>query len=457
MDYIASDNDFSLLSLADLLAARDQFHLHLLHKPNVIGTAVGRYRIRKEEPWLSRDDPQGNTAQSRRVRSARTLENSEVRSYSWPAILVFVKQWVAQDDFSSPDQAVPPTIYLADGRRVPICVVQADRAETRPEDVANYNFPASVIGGGFPVLCDVQGREHIASVACLVSDGHRTYAMTNRHVAGEPGSPIHAILGGNKERVGRSAALQLTRAPFSSLYPAWPGENVFVDLDVGLIDIDDLNRWTTQVYGIGEIGELADLDASNISLRLIGCPVRAFGAASKAMTGEVCALFYRFKSVGGFEYVSDLLIGPRRGGSLGTHPGDSGTLWLIEGEKSGAPPRPLALQWGGQVFLDAGRTASSYALATLLSTACNQLDVTLVRDWNAQVTEYWGAVGHYGIAAQAIAKIQNDHLKRLMAANLERISFDLDLINKKKSGGAEHQGIRPLGRCAGYGLEGRPL
>ncbi|MFX5761085.1 hypothetical protein ABTE44_20360, partial [Acinetobacter baumannii] len=76
--------------------------------------------------------------------------------------------------FSSPDQAVPPTIYLADGRRVPICVVQADRAETRPEDVANYNFPASVIGGGFPVLCDVQGREHIASVACLVSDGHRT-------------------------------------------------------------------------------------------------------------------------------------------------------------------------------------------------------------------------------------------------------------------------------------------
>ena len=219
---------------------------------------------------------------------------------------------------------MPPAIYLATRRRVPLCVVEADRDDMRPEGAANYNYPASIIGGGYPVVCDIQGREHVASICCLVTDNHRTYALTNRHVAGEPGSPIYSIIGGNKERVGVSAPLQLGRASFSEVYPGWGGQNMYVDLDVGLIDIDDLNRWTTQVYGVGEIGDLADLNSSNISLRLIGCPVRAFGAASREMSGEICALFYRFKSVGGFEYVSDLLIGPRSGAQLGTHPGRLG-------------------------------------------------------------------------------------------------------------------------------------
>lgn len=221
-------------------------------------------------------------------------------------------------------------------------------------------------------------------------------------------------------------------------------QNVYVDLDVGLIDIDDLNRWTTQVYGIGEIGELADFDTSNISLRLIGCPVRAFGAASREMHGEVCALFYRFKSVGGFEYVSDLLKGPRGNTPLGTHPGDSGTLWLIESATAKTPPMPLALQWGGQVFLDDGRAGSSYALATFLSTVCNQMNITLVRDWNTGLPEYWGAVGHYSIASKAVDRIRNGNLKRLMTANLERISFSLPDINKKNMAGLSKQDFVPL-------------
>ena len=130
--------------------------------------------------------------------------------------------------------------------------------------------------------------------------GHRGWSphrCFDRHVAGEAGSPIYSIIGGNRELIGISSPLQLSRATFTELYPGWPGENVFVDLDIGLIDIADLNRWTTQVYGIGEIGEIADLDASNLTLRIIGFPVRAFGAASREMLGEVCALFYRIKSV----------------------------------------------------------------------------------------------------------------------------------------------------------------
>ena len=55
-----------------------------------------------------------------------------------------------------------------------------------------------MMGGGYPVICEVQGKEHIATVACLVSDGHRVYALTNRHVVGEAGTPISTIIGKDK-------------------------------------------------------------------------------------------------------------------------------------------------------------------------------------------------------------------------------------------------------------------
>ena len=227
---------------------------------------------------------------------------------------------------------------------------------------------------------------------------------------GAPGTRIDAIVGRNRVSIGTSATSQLTRKFFTELYPGWPGKDVYVDLDIGLIEVDDVNQWTTQVYGVGEIGQLADLDVSNISLRLIGCPVRAHGAASGDMRGEICALFYRYKSVGGFEYVADVLIGPARDRPVGTHPGDSGTLWLtdVQGDKLG--PQPIALQWGGQVFLDRTERRSSYALATFLSTVCNQLDVTLLRDWNIGLPDYWGAVGHYSIATKACGIIRNPKL-----------------------------------------------
>ena len=443
-DYLSLKNDFALLSLRDLLAAREHFHLHLMHKQNVVATAVGRYRIRKGDPRPDNNNSSGNAARSVGPRTVRTLTNSEVRSYSWPAILVFVEHWVDADDFAHPDDAVPSAVYMPNGQKVPVCVIQVEKDDVRSEGDAHYNYPASVMGGGYPVICDVQGQEHIASIGCLVTDGNKTYALTNRHVAGAPGMRIDAILGCNRASIGTSANNQLTRKFFTELYPGWPGKDVYVALDIGLIEVDDVNQWTTQVYGVGEIGELADLDVSNISLKLIGCPVRAHGAASGDMRGEICALFYRYKSVGGFEYVADALIGPARDRPVGTHPGDSGTLWVTDVEGNKPDPQPIALQWGGQVFLDGGERRSSYALATFLSTVCNQLDVTLLRDWNSGLPDYWGAVGHYSIATKAGGIVRNPKLKRLMTANLQRISYQVEDISKKRMAGLSKQTFVPL-------------
>jgi hypothetical protein len=443
-DLFASPTDFNLLSLHDLLAARDNFHLHLINKANVLATAVGRYRIRSSDPWPSQDRPGGGDTLVRGQRPPRTLANSEVRSYSWPAILVFVSEWIQPGSFANPEDAVPPAVYMPNGQKVPICVILVEKNDVRSQAEANYSFPAGTIGGGFPVLCDVQGQEHIASIGCLVTDGHKTYALTNRHVAGAPGSVIYSLLRRNKVVIGSSATGQLSRMLFDEVYPGWPGKNVYVDLDVGLIDIDNLDDWTTQVYGVGEIGPLADLNVTNISLRLVGVRVRAHGAASGEMRGEICALFYRFQSVAGFEYVADALVGPVDEQPLGTHPGDSGTLWLTDQSADPLGPRPFALQWGGQVFLEDDGKVSPYALVTFLSTVCDRLDVTVLRDWNTGLPDYWGAVGHYSIATRAIDAIRNRQLKALMTANLDRISFDINDINKKAMQGLSKRDFVPL-------------
>lgn len=461
MDYLSADGDFALLALRDLLDAREHFHTHLIHKRNVIGTAIGRYLIRKTDPYPTREapglKPAVTSTEVKRPRGERTLENSEVRSYSWPCVLVFLSEWVdVHSGRLAPEDVVPPAIYMPDGRVVPICLVRAPLDDKRPEQVRDFAFPENYIGGGYPVVVDVQGEEHIASIACMVSDGHTAYALTNRHVAGEPGEAVYSVLSGRKTLIGHSSPKQLTRLPFETVFPSWPGKHVYAHLDVGLIEVVDKTRWTAQVFGLGTLGPLADLSPTNFSLKVVGCPVRAFGCASGEMYGSIFALFYRFKSVGGFEYVADFLIGPRAAKEgekplpFGTHPGDSGTLWVLDGGKpdDGAnkrPSRPLAVQWGGQAFLENGKTARQpYVLATTLSTICSVLEVDVVSDWNTGLPDYWGAVGHYSIAERAILFAPGGPLKELMTANLDRISFEEHLLNKKNLTGLSNGDFVPL-------------
>lgn len=425
---LALHNDFNMLSLPDLLLAREKNHVELMRRENVIGTAVGLYLIRKEDPWPSRDKRPARKHQA----APRTLGNSEVRDYSWPCILVFVDKWKQETELRWQD-VVPEALYLDDKRKVPVCVVLAPKEQTVDAVVRNAVFPSWRIGGGFPVIAEVQGREHVASIGCLVTDGHTVYALTNRHVTGEEGEPVYSRFGGQNVRIGVSSSKQLRRLPFRTVYADWAGKEVYLNLDIGLIRVDDLQRWTADVYGIGKIGPIADLGVDNLSLRLIDWPVRGYGCGSGMMEGAIKALFYRYKSLGGFEYVSDFLIGPREDGRpFGTHPGDSGTLWLLEYPELGL--MPIAVQWGGQVFNN-GETRASYALASCLSTVCNLLEVDVVRDWNIGVSEYWGEVGHYTIGALActIDFDRQPNLARLMSANMDRVGFkEADLRKTEK-------------------------
>ena len=440
--YQKSGNDFDSLSFRDLLEARDAYHVHLLNYPHVVATAVGRYRIRVEDSW-----PEPDGTMKHKGTGPRTLSNSEVRPYSWPAILVLVDEWVDVGEFAKgkrydPSQMVPRTLFLPNGRKVPVCVSLVDKVAQTPP-TPSISFPLNNIGGGNPIIADVQGRQHVATISCLVTDGHRAYGLTNRHVAGDPGEVLYSRLSGRNEPVGRSSGKQLTRLPFTEVYRDCPGRDVYLNLDSGLIDIDNVSAWTAQVHGIGTLGPLADLNPSQMKLSLVGCRVLGFGAASGRMEGEITALLYRYKSVGGFEYLADFLIGPRAGRESGetartrrqpgllTRPGDSGTLWLLDpinpdrqpsAQENYDPPeyRPFAVQWGEQVFAERGET--TFALATSLSTICNLLDLDVVRDWNLDQTDTWGAIGHFSIAFSVAACLTNTHLKTLMTKNADIVS-----------------------------------
>ncbi|WP_246216967.1 S1/P1 Nuclease [Paraburkholderia panacisoli] len=224
--------------------------------------------------------------------------------------------------------------------------------------------------------------------------------------------------------MGIASERQLTRESFTEVFPDFPGSRSYLTLDIGLVEVHDVNDWSSQPFGLeGDVGEIAELNELSLSLQLIDQSVTAFGSASGLLEGTIKALFYRHKSLAGYDFVSQFLIAPKAGFPQ-SQPGDSGTVWYL---KAGADDRPnlypLAVEWGGQALRAGNGQRLNYALATGLSTACQLLDVDLVRDHNTGANPYWGQTGHYSIASAAIECVENGPLQTFLKANIERISF----------------------------------
>ena len=456
---LSTQQNFRALSVRDLLQARDLYHWHLLNKPNVVATAIGLYLIRKSD--LSPEQEKAYCREKGLKRpiekGERTLQNSEVRNYSWPCVLAFVREWLNASDFGgerstlTPDQIVPKSLYMPDGRTVPVCVVKVDQGEPDPRNLPQWHWPKGLFGGGMPIIVETQNQTHRATAGCLVTDGHTTYALTSRHVCGAKGEPVFTQAANGRVKIGSASDRHLTRLPFTEIYPEFAGHRTYVNLDVGLIELSDLNDWTSQTFGLGAMGALADLNELNITTRLIDAPVVASGAASGRLEGKIKAMFYRYKSVGGYDYVADFLIAPRQAGQAAneisqTQPGDSGAIWHLvteqkreQGDEGWTEQddyegelRPLALEWGGQAFIDA-KTGRSFAfgLATSLTTVCRSLDVEVVTGHNTGVLPYWGQLGHYSIGSFACRALPaGSKLRSLMLDNMDRVSFEVTNLNK---------------------------
>lgn len=439
--------NFNHLSVRDLVDARELFHLHLINKKNVVATAIGRYLIRKT------DIDKYGQYRPQKVKPARSLDNSVVLDISWPCILVFISSWEKEEDLIK-DRAsdiIPKTIYMPDGRTVPICVILASKENYTSStiDLNQLRFPKNYIGGGFPIFINSQGVQRIATIGCIVSDGHKYYALTNKHVAGVEGEEIYSNLDGSSVRIGKATNHVLGKVKFTSLYPGWESSNILVSCDSGLIEIEDINNWKTDVLEIGQMSDIFNLDTLKLNLSLItehaiengkiqpskNGLVVGYGSVSKKIEGEIAGLFYRYRSIGGLEYVSDFLISGRNGSSLNVNHGDSGMVWhlITYSEFNNIQFQPIALHWGQHEFTGiASNQRLTFSLATNLSNICRELDVELVRGWNLDVDYSWGKTGHYKIAASACDIVTNRKLKKLLSLNKNLISFeDQNLIDKE--------------------------
>lgn len=473
--------DYASLSLKDLLDAREAYHVYLSQLDNVIATAIGRYCINQDD-WYAENPPDRPRPKSfPRVTAPRTLANSVIRPWSWPAVLVFVREWQATEHLGN--NLVPSTLYLPDGRVVPTCVIAAPPDEALPGPSEGPFQVSHLLGGGYSCLREHQGEQSIGTFACLVRKGGSYYALTNRHVAGGDGEVVKAYIRGEYEAIGRTSNIAVDRQPMSSMFPSWGEKSTLLTLDAGLIKIDDITEWTSQAFGIGEIGELFDATEYSVTLDLIGCPVRAFGGASGVIEGEVRALFFRYEVVGGQEHSTDVLIGPRRNDDSATpkrsvriehpftRPGDSGTLWFYDppsqpragdgnqdfdtGDECAETGlrarrlRPIAMQWGGQRTRTPDGKRSAYALGSFLSSICRSLDAEVVRNWSLGHDEYWGKIGHFSIGWKACDEVSGD-LGRLMQANQERIGFGNDDLEKGSEFRVGRDGFVPLADVPDY-------
>jgi hypothetical protein len=88
----------------------------------------------------------------------------------------------------------------------------------------------------------------------LVSKDGSYYALTNGHVAGLGGEAISAYVHGAYHRVGTCADIGITRLLMPEIFTTWPGDKSYLTLDAGLVRIDNFEDWTSQAFGIGEIG-----------------------------------------------------------------------------------------------------------------------------------------------------------------------------------------------------------
>jgi hypothetical protein len=436
-----SIHNFRSLSLVDLLDAREHYHLHLLNKKNVVATGVGLYLIRNDDPWPNRKDPAHGLSTKSSVE--RTLTNSSTRPYSWPCVLVFVDNWVDKKDVGvhiDPSDFVPKTLFLSDGRTVPVCVVLVTPAHPAQSSPAVRRWPETLIGGGFPLYSSSQGIARYGTVGGLVTDSRTVFALSARHVCGKPNDVVQACLRGEMERIGVASDKSLGKVPFNRLFPYLPQTSANTTVDIGLIEVDNASDWTSQQFGLERIAEIADINQMNLGTQLIDQKVRGFGSVTGLISGTIKALFYRYRTSAGVDDVTDLLIAPDNQRSQSA-PGDSGALWYLEvnslednsGHGKQTSLHPLAIQWGGQGLALDGKP-TNFALATLLSPVLSALGVELVQEHNTGARPFWGAVGHYSIARLAVDSLKTGKLKTLMKANATRVSFDLDdLINGQSS------------------------
>lgn len=180
--------------------------------------------------------------------------------------------------------------------------------------------------------------------------------LTNRHVAVDldyPNQkmfhPLPPILGpgvylGAVERATSFITDDLWYSIFASMNP-----ETFVRADGAFIPFGecfDMSRVKTSVKGVGEMGEVVDLDLQAPLGSIVGKQVVKVGRSSGLTKGSIMAYALEYNDEKGICFFTDFLIVGENGQAFDLE-GDSGSLILITEGEDVLKPRPVGIIWGG--------------------------------------------------------------------------------------------------------------
>ena len=108
-DFNPYERHYASLSVKDLLDAREAAHMEFTRSKNIVATAIGRYRIRTTDKDSTQSIKVAHAAKMRGRLGARTLANSVVKDWSWPCVLVFVREWLPVRKLR-PEEIIPRSL-----------------------------------------------------------------------------------------------------------------------------------------------------------------------------------------------------------------------------------------------------------------------------------------------------------------------------------------------------------
>lgn len=107
----------------------------------------------------------------------------------------------------------------------------------------------------------------------------------------------------------------------------------------------NMNNVTTNVKGVGEIGDVNKIDLQSPINTLIGRQVVKVGRSSGLTTGNIMAYALEYNDEKGICFFTDFLVVGENQQTFDLE-GDSGSLILLTSQ-NGEKPRPVGIIWGG--------------------------------------------------------------------------------------------------------------
>ena len=241
-----------------------------MNKANVIGTAVGLYLIRDDEKW-----PQEGGFDQELMRTPGRLAIRTCANTPWPCIMVLVRESIKEEDFGKRDGPDLWTLsrsdypfpmdasfpYVSCGRRQASDRDAATAADSEAEPSVRWRAAG---------LRERPAPIRIATVACLVSDGHIAYALTARTCAENQARSCRCCWR-RFARIGVGTDKKL-RARCSRKSIRLPLRQTWLNLDVGLVRVDEWGRGRQHLRSAADQAALRCLRAEPV-------PAQADGSA----------------------------------------------------------------------------------------------------------------------------------------------------------------------------------